>query len=65
MATEYEMLNQLELAEKNYRNLINLEETNANNYYRYTGFLLKLQNFAKAEEILSRALIYDSENKEY
>jgi len=40
LANEYEMLNQMELAEKNYRDLIKFDDRSAKNYFKYTKFLL-------------------------
>lgn len=55
----------MDLAEKNYRNLIALTKTDANNYFIYCKFLLRHKNFSKAEELLEKALGYDIDKKEY
>ncbi|KAL4497056.1 hypothetical protein ABPG72_002212 [Tetrahymena utriculariae] len=65
LATDYEILNQIELAEKNFKNLIQLNKREPTSYFAYTKFLLRNKNLSKAEEMLEKALIYDVENKEY
>lgn len=62
LATEYEILNQMDLVEKNLKNLLNIDQRSAKNYYLYTKFLLRIKNFQKAEEMLEKAISFDMEN---
>lgn len=65
LATEYEILNNLVLAEKNLTNLLALNKRDAKNWFFYAKFCLRHKNFPKAEEALTEALTYDPENLEY
>lgn len=65
LAHEAEIVNNFEEAEKNYKNLCSLDESNAQFWYIYTQYLLKRGLFSKAEETLHRALESSPENKEY
>ena len=59
LASEYDILNQVELAEKNLRNLIEDNPREAQCYFTYCEFLLRQKNFPKAEEMLEKALSFD------
>eukprot|EP00825_Cyclidium_porcatum_P045892 TRINITY_DN7095_c0_g1_i7.p1 TRINITY_DN7095_c0_g1~~TRINITY_DN7095_c0_g1_i7.p1 ORF type:complete len:1131 (-),score=244.37 TRINITY_DN7095_c0_g1_i7:273-3665(-) len=65
LATEYEILNQMDLVEKNLKNLLSIDERSPKNYYLYTKFLLRISNYPKAEEMLEKAISFDMENQEY
>lgn len=64
-AGEYEILNHMELANKNFMDLIASDGRNPLANFEYCQFLLRKKQFDKAEEMLRIALQFDTENNEY
>ncbi|EGR33947.1 tetratricopeptide repeat protein [Ichthyophthirius multifiliis] len=65
LSNEYEIINQIDLAEKYMKNLIYLNSQVHTSYFQYTKFLLRNKNFNKAEMMLEQALKFDPLNKDY
>ncbi|KRX07149.1 hypothetical protein PPERSA_09363 [Pseudocohnilembus persalinus] len=64
-ANEYEMLNEIELSNKNLAELIASDPRNPQANYEYCQFLLRTKKFDKAEELLTTALSLDQNNQDY
>ena len=65
IAKEAEVLNYLEITDKNFKNLVDLNRQEPKNWFEYSKFQLRLKNFSKAEESLAEALAFDKDNEEY
>lgn len=65
LANEYEILNNLVLAEKQLTELLAQNERDPKYWFVYSKFCLRHKNFPKAEEALTEALTYDPTNLEY
>lgn len=53
------------MADKNLKNLLALDDRNPKNYFVYCKFLLRIKNYEKAEEMIQKALGFESTNTEY
>ena len=64
LATEYEILNNMEMAEKNFKNLMKMSIKNPKNWLAYARFCIRNKNFPKAEEGVTESLMYDPQSVE-